>query len=188
MICYICIFFRSNRKRKPSPERTVSGSYQQSKDDQPSWSLAENAKIHTSKILDFYGKTEDIRKKIISAFKGYFSNLEETQIHKFYIWKFSKCHGMCSEDRTTMTKDKKFQYKSIFNENLAYQERSESLSNQAFEGVKFMTIVNSSDIFGISFLTSNFLFWRMSYRKYCFRWSIKHVRPSFGQEDIHNKI
>ena len=32
---------------------------------------------------------------------------------------------------------------------LAFQGRSETPSNQAFEGVKFITIVNFPDIFGI---------------------------------------
>ena len=41
---------------------------------------------HISNVLDFYGKTEEsreaiIREKIICAFKSYFNNLEETQIH-----------------------------------------------------------------------------------------------------------
>ena len=40
-----------------------------------------------------------------------------------------------------------------------------SLSSQAFEGVKFIIIVNSSDIFGVWFLTSNFWFWGISYCK-----------------------
>ena len=31
---------------------------------------------------------------------------------------------------------------------IVYSGRSETPSNQAFEGVKFMTIVNASDIFG----------------------------------------
>ena len=52
----------------------------------PTCSLAKNAKRHISNVLDFYGKTEErreaiIREKIISAFKSYFNNLEETQIH-----------------------------------------------------------------------------------------------------------
>ena len=68
------------------------------------------------------------------------------------------------------------------------QRRSEIHSNQAFEGVKFISIVNSTDIFGISFLTPDFLFSIMSYRKYHCRWSTKHERPSFGQQDIHNRI
>ena len=34
--------------------------------------------------------------------------------------------------------------------------RNKTLSNQAFERVKYITIVNSSDIFGKNFLTSNF--------------------------------
>ena len=125
LLCYICILFRSNRKRKPSPESTTSESYQQSKDDQPSCSLAKNAKTHTDKFLDFYGKTEEsrvanIREIIISACKDYFNNLEKTQIHNYYISKFSKCHDICSEDNTAMTKDKKFQYKLIFHQNLTY--------------------------------------------------------------------
>ena len=33
-------------------------------------------------------------------------------------------------------------------ENFVYQVRNETLSSQAFEGVKFMAIVNASDIFG----------------------------------------
>ena len=45
-------------------------------------------------------------------------------------------------------------------------------------------IVTSSAIFGTTFLTSSFLFLRMSYR-HC-RWTIKHARPSFGQQSIHN--
>ena len=48
-------------------------SYQQSKDNYPSCSLTKNAKIHTSKFVDFYEKTEEsreanIREKMISAF------------------------------------------------------------------------------------------------------------------------
>ena len=68
------------------------------------------------------------------------------------------------------------------------QRRSEIHSNQAFEGVKFISIVNSTDIFGISFLTPDFLFSIMSYRKCHCRWSTKHERPYFGQQDIHNGI
>ena len=98
-LLYICISFRSNRKRKTSPERTTSESYQQSKDDQPSCSLAKNAKRHTSNFLDFYGKIEksreaNNREKIISAFKDYFNHLEEILIHNYYICKFLKCHDI----------------------------------------------------------------------------------------------
>ena len=69
-----------------------------------------------------------------------------------------------------------------------HQGCSETLSNQAFEGVKrqVSTIVNPSDIFGISFLTSYFLFLRMSYHKFLCRWAIKHMHPSFGQRNINN--
>ena len=49
-----------------------------------------------------------------------------------------------------------------------------------------MPIVNSFDLFGISFLKSDFLFLRMSYRKCYCRWSINPSRPSFGQQDIHS--
>ena len=66
------------------------------------------------------------------------------------------------------------------------QGRSDTPSNQAFEGVKFITIVNSSDISGISFLMANFLFPRMSHCKCHCRWSIKYACPSFGQQDTHN--
>ena len=38
-------------------------------------------------------------------------------------------------------------------------------------------------LFSVSFLTSNFLFSGMSYHKCHCRWSIKHARPSFGQQD-----
>ena len=41
-------------------------------------------------------------------------------------------------------------------------------------------------IISVSFLTSNFLFLKMSYYKWHCWWSIKHTRPSFGQQDIHN--
>ena len=59
-------------------------------------------------------------------------------------------------------------WNKMCNEN---QVISETPSNQAFEGVTFITIVNS-----------NFLSSRMSYsRRYCW-WSIKHVRRSFGQQ------
>ena len=69
------------------------------KDDRLSCSLVKNAKIHNSKFIDFYGKTEEsceanTQEKLISAFKGYFNNLEETQIHSCYICKFSRCHDM----------------------------------------------------------------------------------------------
>ena len=81
--------------------------------------MAKNAKIRTSKFGDFYGKTEESREanipeKMISAFKSYFNNLEETQIHNYYICKFPNCHDIYSEDKTAMTKDKKFQHKWIF--------------------------------------------------------------------------
>ena len=70
---YICIFFRSNTKHKP-PKLATSESYQQSKYDECSCSLA---------------------KKHI-------------------------CHDICFENKTAMTKDKKFQHKWVFDENLAY--------------------------------------------------------------------
>ena len=74
----MCIFFRTDWKRKPSLKRATSESYLQSKDDQPSWSLAKNPKRHSSKFLYFYGKTEEsreayIREKITFVFKGYFN-------------------------------------------------------------------------------------------------------------------
>ena len=58
--------------------------------------------------------------KMTSVFKGYFNNLDETQIHNYYICKFLKCHDICLDDKTAMTKDKKFQPKWIFDENMAY--------------------------------------------------------------------
>ena len=67
-----------------------------------------------------------------------------------------------------------------------HQGTSDTSWNQAFETVKFMTIVNSSGIFGICFLTSNFLFLRMSYRKCYCPWSIEHARPSFGLQDLRS--
>ena len=60
------------------------------------------------------------------------------------------------------------------------------VSNQAFEGVKFITIVKSFDIFG-KFLTSHFLSSKMSCSRYLCQWSIKHARPFFGQQDIRNE-
>ena len=42
------------------------------------------------KFVGFDGKTEEsqeanIKVQIISVFKGYFNNIEETQIHNYYI-------------------------------------------------------------------------------------------------------
>ena len=68
------------------------------------------------------------------------------------------------------------------------QWRSEIHSDQAFEGVRFISVANSSDIFGISFLTPDFLFSIMSYRKCHCRWYTKHERPSLGHQDTHNGI
>ena len=78
--------------------------------------------------------------------------------------------------------DIQFHCTGILISKVAILGRSEIPSNQVFEGVKFMTTVKASDI-SVSFLTSDFLFSRMSYHKCHCRWSIKHARPSFGQQD-----
>ena len=54
----------------------------------------------------------------ISVVKGYFNNVEEIKIHN-YLCKFAKCRDICFNDKATMTKDKKFQLKWIFDTNLA---------------------------------------------------------------------
>ena len=58
------------------------------------------------------------------------------------------------------------------------QGRSKTPSNQAFEGVKFMTIVNASDIFGKFFEVKSFILENVIPQMPL---SIKHSRPSFGQ-------
>ena len=64
------------------------------KDNGSSCSLAKNAKMKFNKFVDFYGKIEKLREvnlraKTTSAFKDYFSNLKETQIHIYNLCKFS---------------------------------------------------------------------------------------------------
>ena len=59
-----------------------------------------------------------------------------------------------------------------------------SLQTKHLKGSNLLQLWTLS-IFSVSFLTSNFLFSRMSYHKCHRRWSIKHARPSFGLQNIH---
>ena len=79
--------------------------------------------MSTIKFVDFYGKMEENNRakttaQKISVVKGYFNNVEEIQIHNS-LCKFTKCRDICFNDKATMTKDKKFQHKWIFDTNLA---------------------------------------------------------------------
>ena len=67
------------------------------------------------------------------------------------------------------------------------QERSETPSKQAFEGVKSMTIVNASDIFGKFFWDQFFYSGECHNTNTTLDNVSKHARSSFGQQDIRNE-
>ena len=69
-----------------------------------------------------------------------------------------------------------------------FRDVARPLQTKHLEGLNLLYIINFSNIFDIGFYMSNFLFSTMSYCKCYCRWSIKHARPCFGQEDIHNGI
>ena len=68
--------------------------------------------------------------------------------------------------------------------NFLNQGHSETLSNQAFEGVKFVTIVNASDIFG-KFFDVNFFIFENVIPQIPLSVIYQNTRPSFAQQKMH---
>ena len=76
----------------------------------------------------------ELKDKILAHFRKIFPNLDPATVHNYYFCRDENCTEICKKDLKTMTKDKKFQHKWLFDPAFAYCNESKVWNLVYIEG------------------------------------------------------